>query len=319
MTNRTATIASLAALTMDISVHPVVDELSALSRLRPIAPTDEESYALLTYQTPCLADIATRGRHHAGEVERFLACAARTRDLALVNRSLPSLWATTLLNHSAAIAIALLPSAGPVDDAVRVAACQAVVDAALANGHTGEVPVIRAAFELDVGAASPAVALPPVMANDDAGATGSDTGIASAASTADGTLTLPVIEQAASLSAFMTASYDLHALMAEALVHFDHADRFAARLEDGERPLAQRDRLERAVFGAHILGVAALAQIGLTPVRGDDSRAIRLEAKALIRQRRLPDRLTAIVTLACSMGRAVREQIGAFERHGGRL
>lgn len=319
MTNRTATIASLAALTMDIGVHSVVDELSALSRLRPMAPTDEESYALLTHQTPCLADVATRGRHHAGEVERFLTCAARTCDLAFVNQSLPSLWATTLLNHSATIAIALLPSTGQVDDEVRVAACQAVVDAALGNGHTEEVPVIRAAFGLDVGAASPAIALPPVMASDDAGAIDSDTNIASFASTADGTLTLPVIEQAASLSAFMAASYDLHALLAEARVHFDHADRFTAWLEDGEFPLAERDRLERAVFGAHILGVASLAQIGLTPVRGDRSRTIRLEAMALIRQRRLPDRLKAIVTLACSMGRAVREQIGAFERHCGRL
>lgn len=314
MNKTNAAITSLASLTMDMSVQPVLDELTALSRLRPTAPTAVESYALLTHQTPALAGIAARGRHHAGEVERFLACAALTRQLRPIHERLPVMCAITLLNHAAAIAVAMLPATGPDDDGVHAAAGQAVLRAALENGHKEEVSTIRAAFGLiDQPGLATAEGAHAIGDPADSAADGNDSQVSADRPT------LPTIEQSASLSMFLKQPHDLEGLLAEAHEHLDQADRFAAGLDDGELPFSDRDRLERAQAGARMLGVAALARIGLAPVRLDDSRAVRLAASALIKSSRLPARLKAIATLAGWMGRSVREQIGAFESHGGQL
>jgi hypothetical protein len=319
MTKSNAAITSLASLTMDMSVQPVRDELTALSRLRPTAPTLEEAYALMMHQTPTLTGIAARGRHHAGEVKRFLTGAAQTRELAVVHRNLPAMWAVTLLNHASAIAIALLPSTGPSDarmhaatgQAVLAATGQAVLAAALENGHKEEVSTIREAFGLD-GQADPTAAIDAETVGDaDSMADGAD-GSASAVSV-EGGPTLHTIEHTGSLSAFLTRSCDLQGLLAEAREHLDHADRFAAWLEDGDRPFAERDRLERALAGARLLAVAALARIGLAPVRLDDSRTVRIETSALIKNTSVPPRLKAIALLAGWMGGEVRSQISWFE------
>lgn len=314
MTKTNASVTSLASLTMDQSVHPVLDELTALSRLRPTAPTPEESYALMMHQTPVLAGIAARGRYHAGEVERFLACAAQTRQLRPIHDRLPVMFAMTLLNHASAIAIALLPSTGPSDEGVHAAAGQAVLRAALDNGHKEQLSTIRAAFGL-IDQPALAIAEGAHAIGDPAGgaAEGDDSLVS-----ADGP-TVHRIEQTASLSAFLKQSHDLEGLLAEAREHLDHADRLAAGLEDGELPIADRDRLERAQACAHMLGVAALARIGLAPVRLDDSRAVRIETAALIKSSRLPARLKAIATLASWMGSDVRSQLSGFESHGGKL
>lgn len=311
MTKTNAAITSLASLTMDMSVQPVLDELTALSRLRPAAPTVEEAYALMMHQTPALADIAARGRHHAGEVKRFLSGAAQTRELAVVHRNLPAMWALTLLNHASAIAIALLPSTGPSDASVHAATGQAVLAAALENGHKEEVSTIREAFGLD-GQADPTAAIGAEAVGDaDSMADGAD-GSASAVSV-EGGPTLNTIEHTGSLSAFLTRSCDLQGLLAEAREHLDHADRFAEWLDDSDLPFADRDRLERAQAGARLLGVAALARIGLAPVRLDDSRTVRIETSALIKNASLPPRLKAIALLAGWMGGEVRSQISWFE------
>ena len=314
MTKSNVAITSLASLTIDMSVHPVLDELTALSRLRPTAPMPEESYALLTHQTPALAGIAARGRHHAGEVERFLACAAQTRQLRPIHERLPVMFAMTLLNHAAAIAIALLPATGPDDDGVRAAAGQAVLRAALDNGHKEQLSTIRAAFGLsDQPALAPAEGAQVTGDPADDAVDGDDSLVS-----ADGP-TVHRIEQSASLAAFLKQSHDLEVLLTEAREHLDLADRFAAGLDDGDLPIADRDRLERAQAGAHLLGVAALARIGLAPVRLDDSRAVRLATSALINSSRLPARLKAIATLASWMGSDVRSQLSGFESHGGKL
>lgn len=311
MTKTNCAITSLAALTRDMSVQPVRDELTALSRLRPTAPTTEETYALMMHQTPALADIAARGRHHAGEVKRFLTGAAQTRELAVVHRNLPAMWAVTLLNHASAIAIALLPATGPSDAGVHAATGQAVLAAALANGLKEEVSTIRDAFGLD-GQADPTAAIgADAVGKADSMVDGAD-GSASAV-LIDGGPSLHTIEQSGSLSAFLTRPHDLEGLLAEARDHLDHADRFAAWLEDGDLPFKERDRLERALAGARLLGVAALARIGLAPVRGDDSRAARIETAALIKHASLPPRLKAIALLAGWMGGEVRSQISWFE------
>lgn len=314
MTKTNAVITSLAALHQDMALYPVMDELAALARLRPAAPTPEESYALLTHQTPALAGIAARGRHHAGEVERFLACAAQTRQLRPIHERLPVMFAITLLNHASAIAIALLPATGPDDNGVHAAAGQAVLRAALENGHKEEVSTIRAAFGLSDQPGLATADGAHVIGDPADGAADGDDSLVSA----DGP-TVHRIEQTACLSTFLKQSHDLEGLLTEAREHLDLADRFAAGLDDGELPIADRDRLERAQAGAQILGVAALARIGLAPVRLDDSRAVRLATSALIKSSRLPARLRAIATLASRMGSDVRSQLSGFGSHGVQL
>ena len=164
------------------------------------------------------------------------------------------MFAMTLLNHAAAIAIALLPSTGPDDDGVHPAAGQAVLLAALDNGHKEQLSTIRAAFGLsDQPALATAEGAQVTGDPADGAAHGDDSPVS-----ADGP-TVHRIEQTASLSAFLKQSHDLEGLLAEARDHLDQADWFGCLASKmASFPFADRDRLERAQAGAHLLGVAVL-------------------------------------------------------------
>lgn len=303
---------SLADVPLETWNVTIVDELDAITRQRPHAHNDEEGYSLVMHNLPSLVAVAARGRYHAGQLERFLDLASRTRDHVLIQNRLPSLLALTMLNHAATIAIALLPALNDTDDWIRGGVGRTIIKAAKRNQSPVHAALAHSAFGLDTPVMVAASETPlAFLARADRLFTAANA-LAPTKDEEDGAPRVHGLERAGTLADYITERLDLEHRLGHVRNHLRHADDFAAQLDDGEISPAHRDRLGRAQAGAMILAIADLARIGLWPARSRDDQRVKDEARELMKVRHDPDRQKAIVELAFAIGEQMQTKFGAF-------
>lgn len=308
----TKTKNSLADVKAEVWNGAVVDELDAIARERPWGDGDAEGYSLVIGKLPSLIEVAARARYHAAEVERFFDLAGRTPDHELVERRLPWLFALTMLNHSATIAVALLPATDTIDDWIRGNAGESVVEAATRHQNPATAELARSAFGLDTPPVNAALASPRAFVAGADRLLAATNAMAPSRDDDDYAAGVHGLERGKTLADYVNDHLDLEYRLDSVRHHLRRADNFAALLENGELSPAHRDRLGRAQAGATILAVADLARIGLWPSRGPEDHQVKTQARELMRARQDPQQHKAIVELAFAIGEQMQSSFGAL-------
>ena len=70
----------LSTIALDPIRYQIVDDLAALERLVPVAPTEIESLAIFRRQLPGLLELRGRGQAHTEQVRRLIRLLARELD-----------------------------------------------------------------------------------------------------------------------------------------------------------------------------------------------------------------------------------------------
>lgn len=302
----------LSDIVVDPILYPVTDELAAMERLVPEAPSAMERYALFWNQRPALLPIRARSVTHAAELSRFVRLAYNA--MGEIEQNLDSCNALSILLNAANMAMMLITPRNADDAWARAASATALRrqarrlrdarfqnqvdrilrrdDAGLSDEGAGQYPsgdeitrsIARAAACSDAG--------PPAHA------------------AAEGEPAVFMLEHSPSLQLWVNQGVDLADLLAGARGAFALVVTWTHewRSTDKERRLAVD-----AIAGARLLAFARLCRIGLWPARNEDEITVKLAARRLlVAHRSQPDAMQALVEVAFDRGELLAEQDDRF-------
>ncbi|PZR85535.1 MAG: hypothetical protein DI537_30665 [Stutzerimonas stutzeri] len=298
----------LSTIALDPTLHPLVDDLNALERLVPEAPSETESLALFRHQLPALLDLRGRGQAHTEQVRRLIGLIALEKDQAEAWIDVAN--ALTILTNASNLALLLLPARSEDDAWAREQFGRNLLRHARRNGDGEEIALVRRAVgdlprrsgHMSMPAGTEAIremietmarrvgALQPKPLNaGEAGAPGVHT-----------------LEQADSLKVWFAAAPDLAGLL-------DGAQRTLA-LVDELRAIAEPDAMTLdAIEGGLILAYARLLRVALWPARSEVEVVAKIAARDLVRSRAPdPDQLGALWEIAFGQGETVSGQSSRF-------
>lgn len=268
----------------------VIDEFAAL-RLHRLTTAD---YARFARNPPSIAAIVERARHHANEVARFVTLTENNP--GGVRLQLVQLYALTILNAFATVAVALMPARTGADRHARrqqgAAFIQSLEDPA--DNELRDVAII--AFCLEDNDAA-------LITND-----------AIAFATADwkavarsGAATTHILEEHAGLGEWLRRNADVAALLGEAKRHGDAADRLANALEEAELGPRERDELIAAQEGALLQHLLALADLALSRAEVDTDLILDAAHPSVMERAQM----NATLLIAIAVGQHHRTMIAA--------
>ena len=298
----------LSTIAIDPSLHHVIDDLAALERLIPAAPSEAESLAIFRNQLPGLLEIRGRGQAHTEQVRRLILLLAREK--GQVERWIDVANALTILTNASNLALLLLPTRSEDDVWAREQFGRNLLrharrngdgeDIALARRAVGDLPQRPAHLALPTNAGAVAEMIETMARR--VGALRPKP----ADMTEPGAPRAWGLEQADSLKVYFAAAPDLADLL-------DGARHLLARIDDlrrGNQPTGMDDA---AIDGGQILAYARLIRIALWPARNAADVATKIAARDLVRARDAdPDRLGALWEIAFGQGETVAGQSNRF-------
>jgi hypothetical protein len=306
MNTKTRRDERLSTIVIDATLHHVVDDLTALERLVPEAPSETESFALFRNQLPTLLEIKGRGQAHTEQVRRIIGLIAR--EPHQVETWIDVVNALTIMTNASNLALLLLPARSDDDAWAREQFGRNLLrhahrhgdgeDVALARRAVGELPrrpqhltlpeTGDAVRELIETMARRAGALRPVRVAGP-GAPG-----------------VHALEQAESLKAYFNVAPDLEELLDGA--------RHLLNLIDRLRDAAEPDGMTTdAIEGGLILAYARLLRLALWPARTETDVGAKIAARDLVRARDAdPDGFGALWEIAFGQGETVSGQSSRF-------
>ncbi|WP_306226573.1 hypothetical protein [Bosea beijingensis] len=304
----------LSTIALDPTVYQVVDDLAALERLVPVAPSQAESLAIFRRQLPGLLELRGRGQVHTEQVRRLIGLLAREKDQ--VERWIDVANALTIMTNASNLALLLLPARSEDDAWAREQFGRNLLrharrhgdgeDIALTRRAVGYLPKRSAALTLPEGAEAISEMIETMARRVGALRPKPEAAASGAPSTHS-------LEQADSLKAYFDAAPDLAGL-------FGGAQKVLA-LVDNLRGIAEPDAVTAdAVEGGLILAYARLTRVALWPGRYDDDVSAKIAARDLVRARDAdPDHLCALWEIAFGQGETVAGQSSRFlnvDEHG---
>ncbi|MFC5508361.1 hypothetical protein [Bosea massiliensis] len=302
----------LSTIALDAIVHPVIDDLAALERLVPEAPTEVEALALFRHQLPSLMTLRGRGQAHTEQVRRLIGLIAR--EPGEVETWIDAANALTVLCNASNLTLLLLPARSADDAWAREQFGRNLLrharrhgdgeEIALARRAVGELPRRQAHLTLPAGADAIREMIETMARR---------VGALQPKPTERGVPSVHPLEQAESLKAWFAAAPDLAGLL-------DGARRVLA-LVDGLRAVAEPDALTiDAIEGGLILAHARLLRVALWPARSETEVAAKIAARDLVRSRNGdPGHLGALWEIAFGQGETVSGQSSRFlniDEHG---
>ncbi|WP_293811150.1 hypothetical protein [uncultured Bosea sp.] len=298
----------LSTIVLDPTLHPVIDDLAALERLVPAAPSEVEALALFRHQTPSLLALRGRGQTHTEQVRRLIGLIALEKDQ--VEAWIDTANALTILTNASNLALLLLPARNEDDAWAREQFGRNLLrharrhgdgeDLALASRAVGDLPRRPAHISMPAGAdairemietmARRVGALQPKAVE----------------AIEPGVPAVHTLEKAGSLKAYFEAAPDLAGL-------FGSAQRLLG-LVDGLRAIAEPDAVTLdAIEGGLILAYARLIRVALWPARYYDDVSAKAAARDLVRSRDAdPDSLGALWEIGFGQGETVAGQSTRF-------
>ena len=306
MNTKTRRDERLSTIVIDATLHHVVDDLAALERLVPEAPSEIESLALFRNQLPTLLEIRGRGQAHTEQVRRIIGLVAREPEQ--VETWIDVVNALTIVTNASNLALLLLPVRSEHDAWAREQFGRNLLrhahrhgdgeDVALARRAVGELP--RRPQHLTLPESGDAVReLIETMARR-AGA------LRPATVAGPDAPSVHTLEQAESLKTYFNNAPDLAGLLDGA--------RHLLNLIDGLRDVAEPDGMTNdANEGGQILAYARLLRVALWPARTKADLAAKIAARDLVRARDAdPDGLGALWEIAFGQGETVSGQSSRF-------
>jgi hypothetical protein len=297
----------LSTLAIDTTLHPVTDDLAALERLVPVAPTEIESLAIFRCQLPGLLALRGRSQAHTEQVRRLIGLLAREKDQ--VERWIDVANALTIMTNASNLALLLLPARNEDDVWAREQFGRNLLrharqhgdgeDIALARRAVGELSSKPVHLTLPTGIAE-VTEMIETMARR-VGALQPKPEV-----TAPGAPSTHSLEQADSLKAYFDAAPDLAGLLGAA--------QKVLALVDSLRGIAEPDAMTAdAIEGGLILAYARLIRVALWPARYYDDVSAKAAARDLVRARDAdPDHLGALWEIAFGQGETVSGQSSRF-------
>jgi len=304
----------LSTMSLDPTLHPVIDDLAALERLVPEAPSEAESLAIFRNQLPGLLALRGRGQSHTEQLRRLISLLAGENDL--VETWIDVANALTVLTNASNFALLLLPAHSEDDVWAREQFSRNLLrharqygdgeEIALARRAVGELPSKPVHLTLPNGITE-VTEMIETMARR-IGALQPKPAVA-----APGAPTTHSLEQADSLKVYFDAAPDLAGL-------FGGAQHVMA-LVDRLRSIAEPDAVTSdAIEGGLILAYARLIRVALWPARYYDDASAKTAARDLVRARDAdPDRFGALWEIAFGQGETVARQSSRFlnvDEHG---
>jgi len=297
----------LSTIAIDPILHHVVDDLAALERLIPEAPSEIESLALFRNQLPRLLEIRGRGQAHTEQVRRLIELIAR--EPHQVETWIDVVNALTIVTNASNLALLLLPARSDDDAWAREQFGRNLLrhtrrngdgeEIALAHRAVGELP--RRPHHLTLPDTGDAVReIIETMARR-AGA------LQPKAEAAEpGAPCVYTLEQAKSLKAYFTAARDLAGM-------FGRAQQLLAMVDE-MRAITEPDAMTTdAIESGLILAYATLLRVALWPARCEADVAAKIAARDLVRSRDAdPDRFGALWEIAFGQGETVAGQSSRF-------
>lgn len=297
----------LSTIAPDSTVYQVVDDLAALERLVPVAPTEVESLAIFRRQLPGLLELRGRGQAHTEQVRRLIGLLAREKDQ--VERWIDVANALTIMTNASNLALLLLPARSEDDAWAREQFGRNLLRHARQHGDGEEIALARRAvgelsskpvhLTLPTGIAE-VTEMIETMARR-VGALQPKPEVA-----APGAPSVHTLEQAESLKAWFDAAPDLAGL-------FGGAQKVLA-LVDNLRGIPEPDAMTAdAIEGGLILAYARLIRVALWPARYYDDVSAKIAARDLVRGRDAdPGHLGALWEIAFGQGETVAGQSSRF-------
>lgn len=293
----------LSTIAVDPTVYQIVDDLAALERLVPEAPSELESLAIFRHQLPSLLALRGRGQAHTEQVRRLIGLLAREKDQVEIWIDVAN--ALTILTNASNLALLLLPARSEDDAWAREQFGRNLLRHARRDGDGEEIALARRAVgelphrpvHLALPAGTEAISeMIETMARR-VGALQPKPEVA-----APGAPSTHSLEQAESLKAYFDAAPDLAGLLGGA--------REVLALIDGLRSIAEPDPMTGdAIEGGLILAYARLLRVALWPARTEGDVAAKIAARDLVRARDGdPDRLSALWEIALGQGETVSGQ-----------
>ncbi len=282
---------TLHGLRLDPSVRYVTDELAALHIYDP----SDADYATFFRDPPLVASVVDRARHHASQVQRFLALLNNSAH-TIAPSQLSQLYALTLLNGIATVAAALIPARAGADRHAQRQQGAAFLGT-LEDGKNNELyDVGEIAFGLHgIDAA--------VIAQDAIAFAARGHGEPSPTSRA----TLHVLEEHATLSCWLRRKTNIPGLFVEADNHAQMANRFAKALDEDEFSPRARDAMIAAREGALLQNAIVLAEIALSTADVDTDAIFETAHESLDRR----VQAKAALLIAIAMGKHMRAMMAA--------
>lgn len=298
----------LSTIAVDPTVYQIVDDLAALERLVPEAPSELESLAIFRHQLPSLLALRGRGQAHTEQVRRLIGLLAREKDQVEIWIDVAN--ALTILTNASNLALLLLPARSEDDVWAREQFGRNLLrharrhgdseDLALASRAVGDLP--RRPVHLTLPAEADAIS---EMIETMARRVGALQPKAVEA-IEPGVPAVHTLEKAGSLKAYFEFAPDLAGL-------FGSAQRLLG-LVDGLQAVTEPDAITiDAIEGGLILAYARLIRVALWPARYYDDVSAKAAARDLVRSRDAdPDRLGALWEIALGQGEAVAGQSNRF-------
>lgn len=304
----------LSTIAIDPTLHFVTDDLAALQRLVPEAPSQAESLAIFRHQLPSLLELRGRGQAHTEQARRLIGLLAREKDQ--VETWIDVANALTVLTNASNLALLLLPARNEDDVWAREQFGRNLLrharqhcdgeGIALARRAVGELPSKPAHLTLPTGIAEVTEMIETMARRVGALQRKPEVATPGAPSTHS-------LEQAESLKVYFDAAPDLAGL-------FGGAQKVLA-LVDRLRGIAEPDAATAdAIEGGLILAYARLIRVALWPARYYDDVSAKTAARDLVRARDTdPDQLGALWEIAFGQGETVAGQSNRFlnvDEHG---
>lgn len=297
----------LSTIALDPTLYQVVDDLAALERLVPEAPSELESLAIFRHQLPSLLALRGRGQAHTEQVRRLIGLIAREKDQ--VASWIDVANALTVMTNASNLALLLLPARSEDDVWAREQFGRNLLRHARQHGDGEEIALARRA----VGD----LPKPPTHLTLPEGAEAISEMIETMARrvgalqpkpevTAPGAPSTHSLEQVDSLKVYFDAAPDLAGL-------FGGAQKVLA-LVDQLRGIAEPDAVTAdAIEGGLVLAYARLIRVALWPSRYYDDVSAKSAARDFVRARVAdPDHLGALWEIAFGQGETVAGQSSRF-------
>lgn len=299
----------LSTIAIDPNRTTVTDDLAALERHVPEAPSKPEGLAIFRNQLPGLLEIRGRGQAHTEQVRRLIGLIAREPDQ--VDHWIDVINALTILTNSAHLALLLLPVRSEDDAWAREQFSRHLLQHARRNGDGEDLALAHRAVGDQTVRKPTHLALPTgidevrEMIETMARRVGALQPKATEAA-GPGIPSAHPLEQAESLKEYFASAPDLAGL-------FDEARHVLAQVDD-LRKIPDPDILVAdATEGGLILAYARLLRIALWPARSQADVATKIAARDLVRARDAdPDRLGAVWEIGFSQGETVSGQSSRF-------